>query len=137
MYSILQVIFKEGMNINTEPKPQKATGFASPAQGYEAKSIDLNAWLLKNPLATYVFRHESSEMTELGIYPGSLLLVDRSQKPHHGSFVIVVLEGQFLCRQLTLKDKKTAFTSGTTEISPAPGDYEIFGTVRAIVRELC
>jgi DNA polymerase V len=122
--------------MNCEHKLQKATGFASPAQGYEAKSIDLNAWLLKNPPATYLFRHESAEMTELGIYPGSLLIVDRSQKPRHGSLVIVALEGQFLCRQLILKGKKLAFTSDTTEITPAPGEYEIFGTVRAIVREL-
>jgi DNA polymerase V len=115
MYCILPTN-KEGKTMNTAAKPQKATGFASPAQGYEARSIDLNAWLLKNPTATYLFRHESAEMTEQGIYPGSLLIVDRSQKPRHGSFVIVALEGQFLCRQLTLKGKKTAFVSDKEEV---------------------
>jgi hypothetical protein len=51
--------------------------------------------------------------------------------------VIVAIDGQFLCRQLTRKGKKAAFASDKTEISPAPGEYEIFDVVRAIVREFC
>jgi DNA polymerase V len=117
------------------PTP-KTTGFASPAQGYEAKTIDLNALLLKNPPATYLFRLEGADMEAHGLFPGSLLIVDRSQKPKNGSIVLAVYDGNFLCRQLTLKGKKAVFASDKTEISPAPNEYEIFGTVRAVVREL-
>jgi hypothetical protein len=36
--------------------PEKATGFASPAQGYEKEGIDLNRLLIRNPSATIYVR---------------------------------------------------------------------------------
>jgi len=37
----------------------KVTGFASPAQGYEHQTIDLNALMVHHPAATFLFRLES------------------------------------------------------------------------------
>jgi DNA polymerase V len=51
---------------------EKATGFASPAQGYEEKTIDLNRLLIRNPPATYFVRLESADMETLGLPRGSV-----------------------------------------------------------------
>ena len=112
----------------------KATGFASPAQGYEEQSIDLNRILVQNPPATYFMRLESSEMADLGLPQGSILIVDRSVDPINNSIVLIRHEAQFLCRMMIKKKSKILFTNGTAEISPIPGDTEIIGTVIASIK---
>jgi DNA polymerase V len=57
----------------------KVTGFASPAQGYEDTTIDLNSLLVKNPPATFFYRLESCDMAGLGLPKGAILAVDRSR----------------------------------------------------------
>lgn len=72
------------------------TGFPSPAQGYEDRAIDLNELLVKHPAATVFMRIESSRYTKAGIYPGDLLVVDRSLCPEHAAVVVRECEGQFM-----------------------------------------
>jgi DNA polymerase V len=111
----------------------KATGFPSPAQGYEAEGIDFNRWLLSNPSATYVMEAAASGMEWRGIFPGSVLVVDRSIKPRSGSVVVAAYDGDFFCRQLEIKDNQISFTDGKTTVTPGEGEGVIFGTVRAVV----
>jgi hypothetical protein len=53
--------------------PEKTTGFASPAQGYEEQTIDLNRLLIRNPPATIYVRLDSSDMEALGLMNGTFL----------------------------------------------------------------
>ena len=115
---------------------RKATGFASPAQGYEGRTFDFNQILIKNPPATFIMRQESDEMAAYGICAGSLLIVDRSVKPRSGSIVVFSYDGVFLCRCIFISTEGAVFTNGTKELRPAPSAYEIFGTVTAVVRNL-
>jgi DNA polymerase V len=107
----------------------KATGFASPAQGYEEQTIDLHRLMVVNPPATFFFRLETSEMEELGLPLGSLLVVDRSINPILNSIVVIRHDGQFLCRMLDIKDGRNVFTNGSTDIEPTPDETEVIGTV--------
>jgi DNA polymerase V len=111
----------------------RATGFAAPTQGYEEKGIDFNRLLVHNPPATYTVRLESADMESLGLARGSFLIVDRSKKPAVNSFVLITHEGKFLCRLLKKKGNKTVFTNGKEEISPIPGETQIFGKVTASI----
>jgi len=40
---------------------KKATGFASPTQGYEEQGIDLNRLLIRNPPAAYFERLDTGD----------------------------------------------------------------------------
>ena len=113
---------------------KKANGFASPAQGYEDTSIDLNELLIKRPASTYFFRLESAEMTEFGLLDGALLVVDRSKVPILNSIVIVRHEGQFLCRLMLNHNGYTVFSNGKNEILPLIDDTEIIGVVTASIQ---
>ena len=112
----------------------KATGFASPTQGYEEQGIDLNRLLIRNPPATYFVRLETGEMTALGLPKGALLIVDRSKSPGAGLFVLIRHAGQFLCRQMAQSNGKTTFTNGTDHIYPIPDDTEIIGVISASIQ---
>ncbi|QQO08298.1 S24 family peptidase [Breznakiella homolactica] len=114
---------------------EKETGFPSPAQGYEAKGIDLNELLIKNPAAMYFMEMASREMLMKGVFPESLLLVDRSRPPRPGALVVIRHCGEFLCREMRLRDRSVVFTNGEDEIVPEP-DTEVFGTVSAVIRRL-
>jgi DNA polymerase V len=98
----------------------KATGFASPAQGYEEKTIDLNRLLIRNPPATIFVRLDSSDMETLGLPRGALLVIDRSKTPEANTLVMLRHEGQFLCRLLSMKGGKASFTNGKDEFYSIP-----------------
>jgi DNA polymerase V len=113
----------------------KTTGFASPAQGYEDTNIDLNEILVKNPSATYFFKLESEDMSDLGLSKGTLLVVDRSKTPIFNQFVLIKHEGQFLCRLMVKHNQQTIFTNGISEITPIADETEIIGAVTASIKE--
>ena len=112
----------------------KTTGFASPAQGYEEASIDLNRLLVRNPPATYFYRLESGDMAELGLPRGALLVVDRSRKPGLNSIALIRHGGQFLCRLLAERRGAAVFTNGISDITPIIDETEIIGTVTACIQ---
>ena len=114
--------------------PEKTTGFASPAQGYEEEGIDLNRLLIRNPPATIYVRLDSNDMEDLGLVRGTLLVIDRSITPPKNALAMLRHEGRFLCRLLTMKDGKVAFTDGRAEFSPIEDETEIVGTVTAAIR---
>ena len=111
----------------------KTTGFASPAQGYEEQTIDLNRLLVRNPSATYFLRLDTSDMTSLDLPRGSLLIVDRSIDPAPNQYVWIRHDDQFMCRLLTIENGKSVFTDGSTIIVPTPDETEIIGTVTASI----
>ena len=115
--------------------PEKTTGFASPALGYEEQAIDLNSLLITNPPATYLMRLESDDMAALGLPRGSLLIVDRSKDPTNNTLALIQHEGQFLCRLLLKQNGKTLFSNGITEITSIPDDTAIIGKVTVSINE--
>ena len=120
--------------IKTETRGEiKATGFASPAMGYEADGIDLNRLLIQNPPATFFARLDSGDMAGLGLPRGALLIVDRSKEPGPGAFALIRQEGQFLCRLMLIEKGRAIFTNGISDIIP-DGETEIVGTVTASVK---
>lgn len=80
----------------------RTTGFASPAQDYEQERLDLNKKLVKNPTATYFYYvgKNDDSMTDLGILPGGLLIVDRSLNRKHKDKVLIVVDGEMMVKQL-------------------------------------
>lgn len=74
------------------------TGFPSPAQGYEAKPLDLNDLMVRNRPATYLMEMSGRALEGIGIYPKDWLLVDRSRQPRPDSVVIAEYGGEFVCR---------------------------------------
>jgi len=107
----------------------KVTGFASPAQGYEHQTIDLNALMVHHPAATFLFRLESGDMAGLGLQMGSLLVVDRSRDAEIGDYVLLVHNDRFLCRLLELHNGTKTLTNGKEEIIPIEGETTILGVV--------
>ena len=114
-------------------------GFPSPAEDYIESSLDLNAHLIKNPAATFFVRVSGSSMKDALIFPGDILLVDRSLTPRSGRVVIAVIDGELTVKRLLLNQAKAvlkAENSEFTDIDIAPeSEFEIWGVVTHIIHE--
>lgn len=108
-------------------------GFRSPAEDYFEEPLDLAAYLVTNPAATYFMRVRGDATAGAGVLPGDLLVVDRSAEPVEGRLVVAKHEGRLVVRYLrqdetgalVLKAGGPAPQSATAD----PGDYEIWGVV--------
>ena len=85
-------------------------GFPSPATDYIEEDIDLNIHLIKNTPATFVIRVQGKSMSNVGIYDGDLLIVDKSLKPKNLSIVIANVHDELVVKSF-IKDKELKFLS--------------------------
>ena len=92
-------------------------GFPSPATDYIEDDIDLNSHLITNAPATFIIRVQGKSMTNVGIYDGDLLIVDKSLNPKNFSTVIANVNEELVVKTL-IKSKETNYlTSGSKSTS--------------------
>lgn len=110
-----------------------AAGFPSPAEGYIEKTLDLNEHLIHHPAATFFVRADGESMTGAGIFPGDLLVVDRSLNPVNGSVVIAVVDGDFTVKRLSLSNGKIRLLPENSNFEPITiteqHDFQVWGVV--------
>ncbi len=77
-------------------------GFPSPAEDYVEQKLDLNDFI-QHPSATFFVRASGESMIGAGIFPGDLLVVDRSVEAKNRSIVIAVISGEMTLKRLIKK----------------------------------
>jgi DNA polymerase V len=90
-------------------------GFPSPAAGYEDGQLDINEYLVRNPVSTFFFTVQGDSMEGAQIFDGDLLVVDRSVTATHGSIVIAFINGERLVKRLQISEAE-----GVTLVSANP-----------------
>lgn len=80
-----------------------SAGFPSPADDYMDKPLDLNAYLIKHPAATFIVRVEGESMLGASIHPDDLLIVDRSLTAKPDDIVIATLDGEFTVKRYVVE----------------------------------
>ena len=113
-------------------------GFPSPATDCIEEDIDLNIHLIKNAPATFVIRVQGKSMSNVGIYDGDLLIVDKSLKPKNLSVVIANVNDELVVKNF-IKEKNLQFLSSCSKkfddkiiINP-DSDIFIWGVVTYVV----
>ena len=112
-------------------------GFPSPATDYIEDDVDLNTHLIKNAPATFIIRVQGKSMTNVGIYDGDLLIVDRSINPKNSSTVIANVNEELVVKTF-IKEKNTNYlASGPNkiELSENP-NVIIWGVVTYVIHKL-
>ena len=114
-------------------------GFPSPADDFIEEMIDLNQVLVQNPIATFMWKVAGDCMIDVKIFPGDVVVVDRSLSPKHRSIVLAIIDGEPTLKRLNRRGgvmvlhnenaKLPVFTvSEGTEVS-------IWGGVTATIRD--
>jgi DNA polymerase V len=65
----------------------QTTGFASPAESYVDKRLDLNELIVGNLHATFYFRYKGPKT--LGVETNDILVIDRTVEPKEGDLVVL------------------------------------------------
>ena len=92
-------------------------GFPSPATDYIEDDIDLNSHLITNAPATFIIRVQGKSMTNVGIYDGDLLIVDKSLNPKNFSTVIANINEELVVKTLIKSKDSNFLTSGSKNTS--------------------
>ena len=88
-------------------------GFPSPATDYIEEDVDLNVHLIKNVPATFVIRVQGKSMTDVGIYDGDLLVVDRSLEPKNFSTVVANVHDELVVKNFIKSKDQNFLSSGS------------------------
>ena len=112
-------------------------GFPSPATDYIEDDVDLNTHLIKNAPATFIIRVQGKSMTNVGIYDGDLLIVDRSINPKNSSTVIANVNEELVVKTFIKGKKSNYLASGLNkiELSENP-NVIIWGVVTYVIHKL-
>lgn len=117
-----------------------SAGFPSPADDYVETALDLNAYLIRNPAATFMVRVSGDSMTGAGISDGDILVVDRSEEPAPGRIVVAVLDGELTVKRLVRKDGRILLAPENPLYKPIAvndeQDLHVWGVVSGVVRKL-
>tara|TARA_B100000941_G_scaffold45153_1_gene27954 strand:+ start:349 stop:804 length:456 start_codon:yes stop_codon:yes gene_type:complete len=115
-------------------------GFPSPARDFTEGTIDLNEELIPRPNSTFIVRARGDSMIGSGIYPGDLLIVDRSLSPRHESVIIAVLDGELSVKSLKLENDQVTLSSSNPNYSDVivseEMDFTIWGVCTNVVHSL-
>lgn len=95
-------------------------GFPSPADDYIEGQLDLNEYFVEHPAATFYVRVTGESMTGAGIFPGDILIVDRSLEAQHGKIVIAVVNHELTVKRLHRRN-------GVIELRPENPVFPIIG----------
>jgi hypothetical protein len=79
-------------------------GFPSPAQDDMQEPIDLGAWLVEHPAASYIMRVDGRSMSGAGINDGDLIVVNRAKQPKVGAIVVALVHGDRTLKRLRFVD---------------------------------
>lgn len=111
--------------------------FPTPTDDFHEGALDLNAYLIQNPPATFFVRASGDSMIGAGIHPNDLLIVDRSLEPRHGRIIIAVLNGDLTVKRLKVEKKGISLISENINHKPIPVtpamDFRVWGVVTAVI----
>lgn len=88
-----------------------SAGFPSPAADYEEKRLDINVYLVRNPVSTFFFAVEGDSMQGAEIFDGDILVVDKSVRPIHGHIVVAFIDGERLVKRLYRRAGRVALVA--------------------------
>lgn len=88
-----------------------SAGFPSPAADYEESRLDINEYLVRNPVSTFFFPVQGDSMEGAEIHDGDILVVDKSVRARHGHIVIAFIDGQRLVKRLHNRSGRVALVA--------------------------
>lgn len=115
-------------------------GFPSPADDFIEEMIDLNQVLVQNPTATFLWRVVGDCMVDVKIFPGDVVVVDRSLTPKHRSIVLAIIDSEPTLKRLQRRGGQLFLHNENAKLpifTVAEGiEVSIWGVVTATIRDL-
>ena len=116
-------------------------GHPTPLSEQAKELVDINGYLIRNKIATYIFRVKGNAMIDAGIFDGDVLVVDRSIEPKHNDIVLVTLNHEFIVKRLYQRGGLIKLISENPIYPPLfikeLEDFAVWGVVTNSIHKLC
>jgi len=112
-------------------------GFPSPAEEELADTLSLDKLLIQNHEATFLLKVSGDSMSEAGILPGDMVIVDKGQTPKTGDIVIAEVDGEWTMKYLRKRGNSITLIPANPNYKPIKpkNELKIAGVVTAVVRK--
>jgi SOS regulatory protein LexA len=112
-------------------------GFPSPAEEELADNLSLDDLLIHNREATFLLKVSGDSMSNAGILPGDMVLVDKGETPKSGDIVIAEVDGEWTMKYLRKRGESVMLLPANPKYQPIKPKQElkIAGVVTAVVRK--
>lgn len=112
-------------------------GFPSPAEEELADTLSLDELLIKNPQATFLLKVSGDSMSEAGILPGDMVIIDRSLEPKSGDIVIAEVDGAWTMKYLDKRGSDVTLIPANQKYKPIKPvrELKIAGVVTSVIRK--
>tara|TARA_B100000427_G_scaffold301526_1_gene284766 strand:- start:631 stop:1062 length:432 start_codon:yes stop_codon:yes gene_type:complete len=113
----VEVVSKEGNSLPFFASKIQA-GFPSPADDFMDNRLNINDYVIKNPLSTYYVKVSGDSMIGAGIFSGDILVVDRSIEVADNRIVVAMIDGDFTVKRLRYHKAKLYLISENSQFVP-------------------
>jgi repressor LexA len=112
-------------------------GFPSPAEEELADTLSLDELLIQNHEATFLLRVSGDSMSEAGILPGDMVIVNKGTNPKSGDIVIAEVDGEWTMKYLRKRGDSVTLIPANPNYKPIKpkNELKIAGVVTAVVRK--
>ena len=112
-------------------------GFPSPAEEELADNLSLDDLLIQNREATFLLKVAGDSMSNAGILPGDMVLVDRGAAARSGDIVIAEVDGEWTMKYLRKRGESVVLLPANPKYQPIrpKRELKIAGVVTAVVRK--
>lgn len=115
-------------------------GFPSPAEDFMDLDLNLQAYLVQHPSATFCVRVTGDSMQNAGIFSGDVMVVDRALEPKNNTIVLAVLDGEFTVKRIQKKGSQLFLKPENQTFKPIEiteeMDFKVWGVVTHIIHKV-
>ena len=119
--------------------PAIPAGFPSPAADFGESVLDINAYLIRHPAASFFFTVQGDSMKGAGILDGDKVLVDRAVEPRHGHIVVAVVNSECTLKRLYRHRGVVELRAENPDFPPIRlregEELQVWGVVVGVVRK--
>ncbi|MBO2656170.1 translesion error-prone DNA polymerase V autoproteolytic subunit [Shewanella algae] len=107
-------------------------GFPSPAADYTQLKLSLDELFVQHPSSTWLAAAEGESMKGIGIFPGSILVIDRRIARKTGDVIVANLNGEFVVKIIDLE--KRLLLSDNDDYPPvAINEWDVFSIEGVVI----
>lgn len=112
-----------------------ATGFASPADRFVEKRLNINDLVVKNPTATFFFKVKSELHRDNPFLHGDIIMVDRSVQPVHDSYAVSTVDGEFVLVNI-LREQEQLIGKDLRTLKKIESEWSLWGIILYCIRPI-
>jgi SOS regulatory protein LexA len=112
-------------------------GFPTPAEEQVLDTISLDEYLIGNAQASFLLRVSGDSMSEEGIMPGDLVIVERGRTPKNGDVVVAQMDEEWTLKFFERKNGQIRLIPGNKKypVLIPKQELKMGGVVTSVVRK--